>query len=206
MHTSSLKKKKSNIQYGSFFQKKPQPSLQRDLLRLRRAYHYLSNTNPSGDSKRKQMRGIQLAQQLVDPHLNTVQAILSALADKINKLETGIPLKGTAINEAEDNCRRYPREFKSADFDAAWLHYVNCLMGIPEADSIIETDVYNYAEIKESIEVDEEEEGEENLPEAEPPNDNDEDGLEPTTPSAGDAGTPPGFFARLFNRFRRISP
>ena len=210
MFTSSQKKKKytSNT---TFFQKKPHPPRQHDLLRLQRAYAYLNNTNPSGNSKRKQLRGIQLAQQLVDPHINSIQTVLTALANKITQLKIGYPMETPGVNAAEDNCRRYPCEYNTSDYDAAWLHYVNCLMGIPEEDSIIETDIYNYAG---SATTNEENGNEEDGgPEVEVPvSENEEEvgGTQPEpglpAPIADEGSSRPGFFSRLLNRFRPNNP
>lgn len=131
-----------------FFQKRSAPARQHDLLQLQRAYRYLNNANPSGDRSRKQMRGVQLAQQLVDPNIHSVQAVLVALAGIMARLQVGYPMIAPLVNENEDNCRRYPCGYDTTNYDAAWLHYVNCLLGIPDEDSIIETDVYNYSKPK----------------------------------------------------------
>lgn len=139
-------KKQNSYTTSSFFQKKPTSTRLRDLNLLQRAYHYLKNTNPSGDSKRKQMRGVQLAQQLVDPKINSVQTILLALADKIAQIKAGYHVDVSEVIQSKDNSLQYPREYNKSDSAAAWMHYVNCLLNIPMEDSIIETDVYNYSQ------------------------------------------------------------
>ena len=202
MYTSFQKKKKSKVQNFSFFKKKHRKH-QHDLLRLQRAYDYLSNINPSGDRDRKQLRGIQLAQQLVDPHIQSVQSILSALASKIAFLQAGGQETGMEANESKDNCHQYPTGFHAADYDAAWIHYVNCLLGIPKEDSVIETDVYNYIDPDIVIE---EENGEEDDEDEEETDDG--GATEPEGPVPNDDEDNPnlGFLSRLFNRFIHNNP
>jgi len=139
-------KKKENNKPPSkvFFQKKPQRSSLHDLQQLQAACDYLKSSNPSADSQRKQMRGVQLAQQLVDPNIQSVQTILAVLELKKQQLLAGQNLPESGVNEMEDSSRRYPLEYQTSDYDRAWMHYVDSLLHIPMEDSIIETDVYNY--------------------------------------------------------------
>ncbi|MEM9885316.1 MAG: hypothetical protein AAF849_05430 [Bacteroidota bacterium] len=141
---SRQKKEKKQTHSEVFFDKKPQTARLHDLKQLQAACDYLKNSNPSGDSQRKQMRGVQLAQQLIDPKIESVQTILAVLELKKQQLLTGQILPESEVNTLEDNTRRYPNDYFAPDYDKAWMHYVNSLLRIPMEDSLIETDVYNY--------------------------------------------------------------
>lgn len=142
MHITQQRKKSNinNLNY-SFFQK---VTCQRDLHRLQQAYRYLSSNNAS-DGQHKKMRGVQLAQRLIDPRINSIQVVLAGLQLKMMQLSSGKAVETSSILESEDSCNRYPCDYQTGDNNAAWMHFVNCLLRFSEEESIIDTDVYNYS-------------------------------------------------------------
>lgn len=141
MHHS--KKKKSLIHRVSqpFFRS---PSRQRDLPRLQQAYHYLTSST-AYDKTNKHLRGLELAQQLVDPNIKNIQTVLDVLKHKMTLLQSDAPIETTSMLTTEDSCNQYPCDYTTDDQYAAWMHYVNCLLRFSEEESLIDSEVYHYA-------------------------------------------------------------
>ena len=156
-------------QNQNFFGKATNMGQNRSLSNLKRIYHLLHSPNPSGDRNRHHLRAIQLAQQLINPQIQSVQPILADLKKSMEKLQSGSLSFRDRVG-MEDSCRRYPLTGYGQSSCAEWINFALCFMQIPTEDSIIETDVYNYADPRrrEPIEV-VESESLENSPEVETP-------------------------------------
>lgn len=190
MRAARKKKKNNIIQHQPFFQK---TSCQGEFRRVQQAYRYLSSNN-FYDGQHKKMRGVQLAQRLIDPRINSIQAVLAGLQLKMEQLSSGKAVETSSILESEDSCNRYPCDYQTGDYNVAWIHFVNCLLRFSEEESIIDTDVYNYSKPTRSSDSDDNGE------------DNDNDSPRSITTESATESEPQerrgNFLSRLFRRNR----